>query len=382
MKVDVIPQVESGRVLRVLQLGSPAGMYGAERWIIALVKHLDRRKIQSTVAVIQDDSSQSAPLCAEAVSLGFATQIFQAKGRFNLAAIGALRKYIIEYRIDILHTHFYKTDIIGYLATRGTSCKIVSTPHGWSRKMDFKLWCYEMADRMVFPLLDGVAPLSEDLYSSLAKMPFLRKRLYFIRNGVDLSEIDEIREIESTLLNGKKEGKIILGYIGQLIPRKGLDNLLKAVSLLQSRNCELYLIGDGPERERLEHIAEEKKIREKVHFLGFQTDRLKFLLGFDVLILPSRLEGIPRCLMEAMAAGVPVVASDIPGCNDLIDDERTGLLFSVEDCEHLAWTLEKILSSPDLRKSLVTKARKHILEAYSATRMAKQYEALYQEILS
>ena len=124
------------RKIRVLQLGSPTGLYGAERWILALVKHLDPDRIHSIVAAIKDDNDLEVPLCNEAAELNFETKIFHANGRFNLSAIRQLRQYIQSKDIDILHTHFYKTDLIGLLATLGTDCKIISTPHGWSTKAD------------------------------------------------------------------------------------------------------------------------------------------------------------------------------------------------------------------------------------------------------
>ena len=141
----------TNKPIKVLQLGSPTGMYGAERWILALIKHLDPQKVTSIVGVIKDDDNQDAPLCQEAEKLGFRTQFFEAHGKINFSVIKQLREFIRQEKLDILHTHFYKTDIIGLLATRGTTCKIISTPHGWTESPDFKLRLYEAIDRMVFP---------------------------------------------------------------------------------------------------------------------------------------------------------------------------------------------------------------------------------------
>ncbi len=106
----------------------------------------------------------------------------------------------------------------------------------------------------------------------------------------------------------------MVGYIGRLIPAKGLVALLDAFALLDLPSKKLAIVGEGPQREELEAYAAAKGLRECVSFFGFRSDRLAFLKGFDVFVLPSRSEGIPRCLMEAMAASVAVLASDIPGC--------------------------------------------------------------------
>lgn len=367
--------------IRVLQLGSPTGLYGAERWILALIKHLDPQRIESWVGVIKDDPDLAAPLCQEAEQLGFKTKIFEAYGKANFSAIAQLKQFIKKHKIDILHTHFYKTDIIGLLATRGTACKIISTPHGWSKKMDFKLWCYEKIDRLTFTLLDAVAPLSEDLLKPLAKIPGLGKKLHFIRNGVDLSEITRSNDIAPALLKYKREGQLIIGYIGQLIPRKGLDILFRALSAIPSIPWQLFLIGDGPQARELEQLSENLHISGNIHFMGFRTDRLAFLRGFDVFILPSRLEGIPRCLMEAMAAGIPVITSNIPGCNDLVTDKETGLLFEVDSVAELASAIKKMADSKELRTTLARCACSFVNERYAASRMAKEYESLFIRML-
>ena len=376
-----ISNTSINRPIKVLQLGSPTGLYGAERWILALIKHLDPQKVTSIVGVIKDDPNQDAPLCQEAEKLGIQTQFFEGHGRVNFSVIKHLKQFILQNAIDILHTHFYKTDIIGFLATRGTPCKIISTPHGWSKKMDFKLWCYETLDRMVFPFLDAVAPLSEDLYSPLTKMPGLKRKLHFIRNGVDLSEIIQSSSIDSDILKKKREGKFILGYIGQLIPRKGIDTLFNALQEVQDIDWELYLVGDGPQKEELEALANQLRIADKIHFVGFRQERLEFLRGFDVFVLPSRLEGIPRCLMESMAAGVPIIASNIPGCNDLIRNHETGLLFEADNSLILSGIIKEMATSQDLRAVLATNAKAHVNQHYSAARMAKEYESLFNKML-
>jgi glycosyltransferase involved in cell wall biosynthesis len=368
--------------IRVLQLGSPTGLYGAERWILALVKHLDRARVESIVGIIKDDTEQGAPLCHEAEKLGFKTQLFEGHGKVNFKVVRQIHRFIVQENITILHTHFYKTDIIGYLATRGTNCKIVSTPHGWSKKADFKLWCYERLDRLVFPLLDAVVPLSEDLYIPLKNVPVLKNKLHLIRNGVDLSEIAETQTINPDLLKQKKMGNFILGYIGQLIPRKGIDTLIKALAAVEDHPWRLFLVGDGPQRQELENLAREKGVFERIHFTGFRQDRLNYLRGFDIIVLPSRLEGIPRCLMEAMGAGVPIIASNIPGCNDLVQDQRTGLLFQVENQTMLTAMIEKMMKSSDLRKYFAQNAMDYVESNYSATQMAREYLKMFETIIT
>lgn len=368
--------------IRILQLGSPTGLYGAERWILALLRHLDSNKIESIVSVIKDEPGLKLPLCEKASSAGFPTHVFKAYGKLNLSAVRHLRGYLLQKRVDILHTHGYKTDLIGLLASVGTDCRIVSTPHGWSNNAGIKLQVYEKIDRTVFPLFDAVAPLSEGIYLELARLPGLKSKLHLIRNGVDISEIDAENTIVPTIRQWKAEGRFVCGYIGQLIPRKGLEILLEAFARLQVPGTKLAIIGEGEQRQQLEHMSVSLGIAKDVKFFGFRDNRLSFLRGFDAFVLPSSLEGVPRCLMEAMAAGVLVVASNISGCRDIVSNCKTGYLFKVDDIESLCHVLKRAISDKETSKKLVNNARLLINNDFSAKRMANEYTSLYERLRS
>jgi len=176
--------------MRVFQLGSSSGLYGAEQWILTLAKHLNPTEVQTWIGAIRDrEGEESPPLCREAERRRFPTRVIHAHGRINFSAVQRLRSVLLADRIQILHTHGYKTDLVGLLAVRGTACRILTTPHGWTDHPDMKLRIYELLDRMAFGFFDAVVPLSEELYHSLGRILSLPKRkLYFIRNGVDLTE--------------------------------------------------------------------------------------------------------------------------------------------------------------------------------------------------
>lgn len=366
--------------IKVLQLGSPNGLYGAERWILALIKHLDPAKIESWVASIRDEPHLEAPLCNEAEKLGMRTHIFDCYGKANILAVRQLRKFIRQNEIHIIHTHGYKTDLIGFLVTRGTDCRIVSTPHGWTKQPDLKLRIYEIGNRMIFPFLDAVAPLSDDLDRLLRWIPGLKGRLHLIQNGVDIDEISNTGHVASEISALKADGGFVIGYIGRLTPGKGLDVLLNAVKEYGEPNWCVAIVGDGEQNAELKSMVAGLGIGDRITFFGFRPDRLSFLKGFDLFALPSRSEGIPRCLMEAMAAGVPVVASDIPGCRYLVDGKTTGILFQTDHPEELAKSIKKLHADPHLRESLGRAGQEFIQERFSARRMAREYEELFQHL--
>ena len=363
-------------------MGSPTGLYGAERWILALIKHLKPEHIESVVGVIKDAPDLEAPLCTVASEFGFQTHVIESYGKLSRSAVGQLRRVLIDQQIDILHTHGYKTDLIGSLAARGTSCKTLSTPHGWSVNAGLKLQVYEALDRFCFLFMDAVAPLSRDLYEGLASLPGMKRKLHLIENAVDLSEIDAPGETPDVLRHWHEEGRVVIGYIGQLITRKRIDTLIEAFHALDIPNKQLCLIGDGPQRPELEALARRLGETDNITFLGFRGDRIDFLKGFDIFVLPSELEGIPRCLMEAMAADVPVVAGDIPGVRSIIRDGDTGTLFKAGFAADLNKKLIYLIKNQTMRTQFAHKAKQIVRERFSSEIMAKKYAELYARATS
>ena len=361
-------------------MGSPTGLYGAERWILALIKHLPPSEVESFVGVIKDSPELEAPLCTVAGELGFQTHVIEAYGKLSRSAVGKLRRFLLERQIDILHTHGYKTDLIGVLAVRGTPCKILSTPHGWSVNAGFKLQVYEALDRLSFLFMDAVAPLSRDLFDGLESLPGLKRKLHLIENAVDLSEIDAPGEMPELIRQWREAGRIVIGYIGQLITRKRIDTLIEAFHALEIPNKQLCLIGDGPQRAELESLAERLGERDTVAFLGFRGDRINFLKGFDIFVLPSELEGIPRCLMEATGAGVAVIATDIPGCRDVVHAEKTGLLVPPGDAATLSRKMSRLIEDQALRARLARDGAERTRQRYSADALAGAYIDLYRSM--
>ena len=362
-------------------MGSPTGLYGAERWILALIKHLPPSEVESFVGVIKDSPELEAPLCTVAGELGFQAHVIEAYGKLSRSAIGKLRRLLLEHQIDILHTHGYKTDLIGVLAVRGTPCKTLSTPHGWSVNAGFKLQVYEALDRLSFLFMDAVAPLSRDLFDGLESLPGLKRKLHLIENAVDLSEIDAPGETPDVLHRWHEEGRAVIGYIGQLITRKRIDTLIEAFHALDIPNKQLCLIGDGPQRQELEALSERLGEGRNVAFLGFRGDRIDFLKGFDIFVLPSELEGIPRCLMEATGAGVAVIATDIPGCREVVNPGETGILSPPGNSEELSRQMSRLIVDHTLRARLARAGAERTRQRYSADALAGAYTELYQSMV-
>lgn len=365
--------------LRVLQFITPSGFYGAERWVLALANNLDRQSVICDLAVTREGGSQDLTL-AELYPCDPDQQVhhLDMHGRFDIRVLNGLCRIIRDRRIDVIHTHGYKSDILGLLAARRTGIACVSTPHGFSGKVGWKLGTFIKVGTHMLRYFDRVVPLSDELMQDIERFGVPSRKIRFIRNGVDLTEIDEVASQSSRSISQKNE-RATIGFVGQMIPRKGIRDLLDVFESLHREDptYQLQLLGDGRQRAELESYTRTLNSRDSIQFLGFRSDRLELLARFDVFVMTSSLEGIPRCMMEAMAVGVPVVAYDIPGVDQLVEHGRTGLLAPHGDKTALMACCQELLDNPARARELAASARKLIEERYSAARMAREYEELF-----
>ena len=369
--------------LKVLQFICPTGFYGAERWIIALAKGLNPQ-IQCDLAVTIEPGMEKLKIVEGYQALGRTVHEVMMKNRFDLTAVMRLKQLIKEGGYNVIHTHGYKSDILGLIAGRLAGVACVATPHGFENAEDWKLRAYINLGNKFFKKFDAVAPLSEELCRDVAGFGVATSKIRYIKNGVDLDEVEAkiaARE-HNPVLRDKTKKRV--GFIGQMISRKNIFDLLDIFNKLahQHDNLELVLLGDGEQRKELEEYAAKLPTNSLIKFLGFRDDRLDWLQSFDLFVMTSSLEGIPRCLMESMAMGIPVAAYDIPGIDQLLVHGNTGLLAKPGDRSALGKHWESILFDEALSKQLAVAAREFVLSEFSGRRMADDYTRLFNELVA
>ncbi len=365
--------------LNILQFICSTGFYGAERWILALSKHLDSEQFVCDLAVTLEKNSKDLELvkmyreqCGEAFELPMSHS-------FDWKIVSRLVELIKKRSIHVIHTHGYKSDIIGVLAARRAGVKVVVTPHGFENASDLKLRTFIWMGCQAMHFADKVVPLSPQLCQDVAKYRIKAPKLEYIQNGVDLSEV-ETQRVKP--INKDPVVKHV-GFVGQMISRKNIFDLLDIFDRLQQKhgNLKLSLLGDGDQRQELEQYTAGLPSKDVIHFLGFRDDRLELLHQFDLFAMTSTLEGIPRCLMEATAMGIPVAAYDIAGIDQLIKHEETGLLAPLGEKELLGQYWETLLFDQQKAKTLAEDARQYVNQHYSAKRMADEYSELFKDIV-
>jgi glycosyltransferase involved in cell wall biosynthesis len=368
--------------IRVLQFGSSNELFGAERWILALVRYCNHSEVENTIFTVKDSPTARIDLIDRAKQMGFSTDLVHARGPFDPRVIFRTAGLIRKHKADIMHTHGYKSDIIGYLAAKLTGIPVISTPHGSELSNNSKANLYHKLDDKFLKWVNMVVPVSEGLKDEYLVKKLKPEKIQVIKNSVDILEVEETKP-DRSLLSMKNEGNIkIVGYVGQLIERKGLPNLIKAmVTVVKTHSVKLIFVGEGPMRDKLVNMAAEYGLSGSVEFLGFRPDRIALMKCFDVFVLPSYIEGIPRVIMEAMAARVPVIASDIPGIREIVHHDKTGCLVSVDSPNLLANCILQVMNDTQKAERLSNSAFEHVRRNHSAERMAQEYTELYRNIL-
>ncbi|MBC8508581.1 MAG: glycosyltransferase family 4 protein [Anaerolineales bacterium] len=242
----------------------------------------------------------------------------------------------------------------------------------------FRPYDFALYHKLVAPLLRLIWRRSSGLVANSSGLKNLAQAfdsdapITIIPNGVDLQRYS---------LSKRDWEPARLLFVGRLVYQKGIDILLAALEGLKSHPWELSLVGDGPEREALQSLVQEYGISDRVHFKCWLDgdDLMGQLQEANLFVFPSRHEGMPNAVLEAMACGLPIIASQIAGNEELVTDGENGLLFSPEDANALREALVDLLENPFRREQMGAASRRNVEAKYSWSRVAKQYLALIEK---
>jgi len=278
--------------VKVLHFICSTGFYGAEKWILALANNCDHNLVTSELVVTREPSNGDLQLCKDFSALGLTSHEVPMSSRFDLRAISSLVKLIKENNIDILHSHGYKSDILGIAAAKLAGIKSMTTPHGFENTTDKKLQMFIAAGCKTFKYFDYVVPLSQELREDVKSFKVATHKIAYIQNGVDLKDIAYTAPSDNPV-NRPLTANIALpeqktiGFIGQMIDRKNVGHLLEVFDNLATDNSglNLVLLGDGEARSKFESQAATLTNKDRISFLGFQNKPLEYLKTFDLFVM-------------------------------------------------------------------------------------------------
>ncbi|UCD49423.1 MAG: glycosyltransferase [Phycisphaerales bacterium] len=308
-------------------------------------------------------------------------------GLLSPAKILKLIRILRLHRVDILHCHNHKANVYGVLAgTLARTPVVLAQIHGLERARNLRrkitnLLLFRKARRIV-AVADAV---QEDVLANNWRVP--REKLFVLENSVDYARFADpsISRSEARRLLGIELGAVVFGTIGRLAPTKGLPYLIRAFSVVwrDVPAAHLVVLGDGPCRGELERHVAQMHCRDAIHFLGYQPNVEHLLKGMDVFVLSSVAEGMPRVILEAMAAGVPCVSTAVGGIPEMFGDGTLGVLVPPRDPEKLAAAMTGWLNMSELeRQERVEKAKDHARRHHSHEVLVAKLSRLYESEFS
>lgn len=374
--------------MHVLHIIDSLSLGGAEYGVVVnLVNYLDSSHFHCSILSLSFVEPQIERKVKSTISV-FCIPKYKRKLYPVIREIDLLVK---KNAITIIHTHNWATYFFGFCAALlNPAIKLIHTEHGRDEAQMVLPLKRFVLQKLFLLRTEKLVAVSKDIESSLlAKWRAPRKKTMVVENGVDTNRFNPERYDRQMLRAhlGITEDVVVLGTVSVLREVKNHPLLLQAMRLLllEGRNLNLIVVGDDPQGKRmgiLQQQAEQLGIQHKVFFLGARTDTPELMACMDIYVNMSFFEGMSITVLEAMASALPVIASNVGGNPELVEDGLTGVLFTSNDESELAKGIRSLLNKPDMMKTLGFNGRRKIIARYSLDRVAQQYAALYRPIIA
>lgn len=341
-------------------------------------------RVETTVVTFVRGANASAAPNAfvnAARAAGVEVEIIPERFRFDPRVFQELRSVVERCAPDVLQTHSVKSHLLLRLSGLGRRYPWVAFHHGYTTP-DAKMRLYNQLDRLSLPSAAHVVTVCGPFAERLARVGVRRERISVLHNSVApaVAPGEEVTRALGVKLGLDEDERVILS-VGRLSQEKGHADLVAALDHLRrlapGLNFRLVLVGDGPERTRLEADAIARGLSDRIVFAGHHADVRPFYALADVLVLPSYSEGSPNVLLEAMAAGLPVVATAVGGVPEIVAHEESALLIAPRDEHAMATAVARILSDAPLARGLAAKALELAAERFSPEAYARSVLEIY-----
>lgn len=365
--------------IRVLFLATELGYGGAEKNLTRIATGLDRSRFEPFVCSIAPLPNERRELVHHLESAGVPVHSLEAPGAAHLfSALRRLRRLLDELRPDLMQTFLFHANVLGAWAVGRRDVRLVA---GY-RVADPRRWRTTL-ERRALDRAERAVCVSESVRRFyVEKRRFPPEPLVVIPNSVDVPDPATLeRPVDYPSAPADRMRAI---SVGRLHPQKGLDQGLRwiAAALDIGANLDLTIVGDGPERRRLEFAANQFSVADRVRFVGWRDDVANWLAASDVLLLPSRWEGMPNALLEAFAAGLPAIASDVEGVAETMGQDLSFQVVPGGNPFVAASRLAALAADPELRRRLGDANRLRMKDCFSLSALIDRHADLYARLVS
>jgi len=369
--------------MKVLQLINTLSTGGAEMHLLTLCRYLKRQNVEIVVACLREHVKNSRSLRLDFEEEDIRVINLQADSRYNSLFLGRITRVLREERPDILHTHLPRADFAGAFARVFHSGLVwVCSVHAiysedWSGRWSLPLF------NLLWRRADIMLCISHAVREWLVGRGMPQDKARVIHYGIEPEKFSEPR-VNLREQWGLNDNAVV-GSIGRLEPRKGHDLLIQAMPELCMRvpSARLLIAGHDPcgYGVTLRRLIDRLGLGEKVRLVGFQTDVVSFLNALDVFAFASSSEGFGQVVIEAMAAGKPVITSKIAPLTEIVADGETGLLVESGSPQSFASAIAPLLIDPMERHRMGARGRERVTKCFTAERMTQETLLLYENLL-
>jgi glycosyltransferase involved in cell wall biosynthesis len=363
-------------------LTSTSSFGGPERQMLGLASSLSSEF--RSVFLLFDEGGRCQSFATEIERSGFAGNRIGAGIRNPLSIIDELSELLRSTGVDILCCHGYKADLFGLLASRRVGIRAISVSRGWTAATG-RVRLNERADKLVLRFMDAVICVSEAQAVKVRKCGVQPNRIRVIRNAVHPERFPARNAIGAARLREffAFEPIRIIGAAGRLSPEKGFDTFVEAArALCEQTSFGFVIFGEGPQRPVLERQIRAAGLAQQIVLAGHRTDLDELLPHLDLIVLPSRTEGLPNVALEALAAGVPVVATAVGGTPEVVQDGVSGYLVPPDDPAALADRVAHAVATEARRLELGRRGSRYVRESFSFEAQTAAYVATFDELMT
>ena len=365
------------RAVRVMHVLFSLRLGGTEAAVVKLVNALDRTRVNSAVVGCKRGDGLKDRLERDVAAFEF-----DRRDGNDPMIIARLASLFRRERPDIVHTHSWGTLCEGLIAARLAGIRHVV--HGEHGTMDTRPRNV-VIQRWAWRRMDSVLSVSSRLADRMAdQIGFERRRIHVIRNGIDTARFRPALRNESRAALGLAGNECVIGTVGRLVPVKDQATFVEAIARLKERGVRVkaLIAGEGPLRRELESQAAVRGVSDRLVMLGARTDVERVLAALDVFVLSSVSEGWSNTILEAMASGVPVVATHVGGADESVDDGRTGTLVPASNPGAMADAVAALLAAPDVRARFGAAGRLRAEREFSLDAMTSAYTDFYTDLVA
>jgi len=363
--------------LEIIHYLAPGAYGGAEAVVRMLADGQARRDHHVRVALTLEGSSGEHPLEAQLRDSPLDLLTWRLPARAYRREATLLRALCAERRPDVVHSHGYRSDVLASQTMRQRSAALVSTAHGFTGG-GTKNRFYEWLQRRAYSRFDAVVAVSQSVADRLVSNGVARNRVHLVPNAWIPTREPLPRAQARQELGLPAEGCLV-GWVGRLSEEKGPDVLIDAIPSLAGAPAQFVFVGAGPGRAQLESRTVALGVDQRVSWIGGVPDAGRYFRAFDVFVLSSRTEGTPIVLFEAMAAGVPIVATRVGGVPEMLSPGEA-MLVSPSDPVALAQAIHEVISDPEKGSHRARAASARLATDHDPEMWLSAHEKLYRSV--